>query len=310
MKKVRRILVPVDFSPTSAAAIRTALRIASQSRAGVTLLHVYPFPRGALGAYRTLKRIEADARGKPGDWVEDSRRTLSAWAARYGKGKIRIAKVFAIGRPGREINIVARQVGADLIVMGTRGLGGLKGAVLGSTTAETLRAADIPVLAVHAGRGASFDPTRVLVADDFGPGGRSAIAAAGDFAKPQGASILLLHVVDLAPILYAGIVEGGLSAPPNYLAEDEKRALAILDRRARTLRRRGFKVECLVVSGTPAVYIARIAGRWRARLVVAATHGRRGITRFVLGNTAEALLRGVRCPILVVPSQAVPRRKR
>ena len=300
MKRIRRILVPVDFSKTSAAAVRTAIRIGTRSKAQVSLLHVYPFPRGTFSAYRTMREIEADAKGGKGAWTAKSQRTLSAWIKRYQTAGISLKKLFAIGRPPEEINTVAKQIKADLIVIGTRGLGGIKGALLGSTAAETVRTTDVPVLTVHEGRGAAGEPGRVVVGDDFGDGGDAAIAAAVTFANPKKARVLLLHVVDPAPLLYAGAAEWGWIAATDTLAEDEKLSKEKIEARADRLRKKGFKVESRVVTGAPAQTIARVGKGWRAQLLIVATHGRKGVSRVFIGNTADQLLRGVRYPILTV----------
>ncbi|MDP3936941.1 MAG: universal stress protein [Deltaproteobacteria bacterium] len=300
MKRVRRILVPVDFSKTSAAAVRTAVRIASRSKARVSLLHVYPFPRGSFSAYRTMREIEADAKGEKGAWTSKSKRTLSAWVTRYQKPGVTLRKLFAIGRPAEEIKTVAVQIKADLIVIGTRGLGGLKGAIIGSTAAEAIRLTDAPVLTVHEGRGATGEASRVVVGDDFGDGGDAAIAAAVAFVDPKKARVLLLHVVDPAPLLYAGAAEWGWIAATDTLAEDEKLSKNKIETRAGKLRRKGFKVECRVVTGPPAQTITRVAKGWKAQLLIVATHGRRGVSRVLIGNTADQLLRSVRTPILTV----------
>ena len=140
----------------------------------------------------------------------------------------------------------------------------------------------------------------MIIGDDFGTGGDAAIAAAIGFADPGKARVLLLHVVDPAPVLYASAAEWGWVAATDALAEDEKLSRENIEQRARPLRRRGFKVECRVVTGAPASTIARVAKLWRAQLLIIASHGRKGVSRVLLGNTAEQLLRSSRCPILTV----------
>ena len=311
MKRIRKILVPVDFSPSSETAMRSAVGIAHHRGARISLLHVYPFAHGSMAMYRTLREIEADTGNKSGKWTGKSKKTLAAWGERISKQRVPVKKYFAIGRPANEIKAVSLQIGADLIVMGTRGLGGLRGAVLGHTAMETVRAATVPVLTVHRGRMATAKPPRVLVADDFGTGGDGAIDAAAAFGDVERTRVLLLHVVDVAPLVYAGPAGWGWASPTTMFTEDEKLALAKLKQRGAALERKGFKVQCRVVTGAPALSIARIARSWRASLLVVATHGRRGVARVLMGNTAEKLLNSAHCPILAVrPESKVSGRKK
>lgn len=61
-----------------------------------------------------------------------------------------------------------------------------------------------------------------------------------------------------------------------------------------------LRVSVHVRFGTPSKAIAQVAADYDADLIVAGTHGRRGVERFVLGSVAEALVRNATCPVLVV----------
>jgi nucleotide-binding universal stress UspA family protein len=205
-----------------------------------------------------------------------------------------------MGRPGDEITLAAEQIGADLIVMGSRGLNEFRGALLGSTAAETVRSAGVPVLTIGAGSGKAFDPHRVLVADDIGPGGIAAIEATEGMFDPESARVLVLHVIDPGPLVYTGVSEWGWAPPPSIPLGNDTRVIAELEKRATRLRKKGFQVECLVANGSPAIVIARIAQKWRAKAVVLATHRRTALARLVIGSTAEAVVRSAPCPVLTV----------
>lgn len=53
--------------------------------------------------------------------------------------------------------------------------------------------------------------------------------------------------------------------------------------------------------GNPKVKIVEVARQWEADLIVIATHGRRGLTRLLMGSVAETVLRNAPCPVLIVP---------
>jgi nucleotide-binding universal stress UspA family protein len=212
--------------------------------------------------------------GKGGAGSVKEHQTLVALAARYERECGKIPIWLAMGRPGEEIVLAADQLRADLIVMGTRGLSGLRGVLLGSTAAETVRSAGVPVLTLGAGGRAPFDPRRVLVADDLGVGGLAAIDAAASMFDPGTSRLLLLHVIDSGPFVYTGVSEWGWAPTPVTPPGNGKHALADLEKRAARLRKRGFRVECAVADGSPAATIAAIADKWKARALVLAT--RRG----------------------------------
>lgn len=301
MKRLKRILVPVDFSRTSAAALRAAERIAIRSKARMHLLHVCPVPHGPLETFRTLRELRAEGGEEEGRKERD---TLAAWAERCrkvcGESAGKVQTWLAMGKPGDEITLAAEQIGVDLIVMGTRGLNDFRSALLGSTAAETVRSAGVPVLTIGAGSGQAFDPRRVLVADDLGPGGIAAIEATDGMFDPGTARVLVLHVIDPGPVVYTGVSEWGWAPTPSIPFGDDARVLAELEKRATWLRKKGFRVECLVANGSPAIVIARIAQKWRAKALVLATHRRTALARLVIGSTAEAVVRSAPCPVLTV----------
>jgi len=313
MTHVRRILVPVDFSRTSAAALRAAARIVARTNARIHLLHVLPVPHGPVQALRALRELRAEGsraqagpegRGEGRAASEKERDTLAAWAERVGKECGKVSTWLAMGNPGEEIVLAAEQLKADLIVMGIRGLNEIRGVLLGSTATETVRSAGVPVLTI--GGGAIFDPRCVLVADDLGAGGLAAIDAAGSMFDPRTARILLLHVIDPALFAYTGVSEWGWAPTPSIPPGDEApRVLADLERRAARLRKKGFGAECLVAEGSPAATIAAVAKKRKARTLVLATHQRTALARLVIGSTAEALIRRSPCPVLTV--KPVPR---
>lgn len=141
------VLVPVDFSPPSAAAVRLAARLtAGQGR--ITLLHVGLSPElyyGDLSAYGfVLPETAADVRA---ELEVQHRQALQRMAAAEAPG----ADVRLMMREGYapEQILAEAKKGYDLLVMGTHGRTGLGRTLLGSVTERVLRAAPIPVLTTH-----------------------------------------------------------------------------------------------------------------------------------------------------------------
>jgi universal stress protein A len=142
----RRILCPIDFSECSRVAMRRAVELASESRAAVTLLHVWQFPLYAFtGEMPTI----------PADLIEELRldagRTLEKWGEEArALGADRLSTSLLEGVAWDQIIAVLRNDPAyDLAVLGTHGRTGLKHVLLGSVAEKVVRHAPCPVLVVR-----------------------------------------------------------------------------------------------------------------------------------------------------------------
>ena len=145
MTQFAKILVPVDFSDHSTAAQETAVEIAKTFSAKIWLLHCYQLHPGGVSPYG----IAAPAS------YHDDVREAGMQRLRERQEKIEAAGVPAeasvsSGFPPQAIIEMADDIGADLIVMGTRGLTGFKHLMLGSVAERTVRSPPCPVLTVKA----------------------------------------------------------------------------------------------------------------------------------------------------------------
>jgi nucleotide-binding universal stress UspA family protein len=147
MKEIHKILVPIDFSEHSQRALDEAIGLAKVFRAEIHLLHCYPLDLVAIAkAYGVTT---------PEDYAfqlhEAAVQRVSEWRAKVRARKILAEQHVTAQPPFSEIPALAEKIGADLIVMGTRGLGGLKHLLLGSVAERTIRSAPCPVLTVKNG---------------------------------------------------------------------------------------------------------------------------------------------------------------
>lgn len=138
--KLRRILVPIDFSGISRHALRYAVPLALEYRAKITLLHAivpppYPTEMGVI-----LLHDETATRTAQKELIRLSRKLIPTVA----RGEIVVCR----GQPYSEITLTARRLKIDLIVLTTHGHTGLKRVLLGSTAERVLRHAHCPVLSV------------------------------------------------------------------------------------------------------------------------------------------------------------------
>lgn len=140
--RVRRILVPLDFSGKSRQALRYATPLAQKFSSEIILLHVLPPASG-----------QADKAAGPlpsaGTPTQAALRRLEAMAATLIPAELRGANLVRVGSPYGEILATARKLDVDMIVLTTRGHSGLKRFFVGSTAEQVMRHAPCPVLSVR-----------------------------------------------------------------------------------------------------------------------------------------------------------------
>jgi nucleotide-binding universal stress UspA family protein len=145
MLEFRTILVPVDFSDHSARALVVATELAKRFQGKLHLIHSYPLPPIAFAPYEVSLPLDFE-RGVR----EAADRQLAACAERARKEGLAVGTTTTAEAPVDAIVACANKIGADLIVMGTQGLTGLKHVLLGSVAERTLRLAPCPVLTLKA----------------------------------------------------------------------------------------------------------------------------------------------------------------
>ena len=143
----QRILVPVDFSEPSKAALEAAIEIGSRvPGAEITVMHVYGVP---VYAYAEGTMMPPAVLAELSTAAQDAVRQL---CDRYRNRGVALRPVSELGTPA---DIVARaeKDRADLIVIGTHGRTGLPRLLLGSVAERVVRTAPCPVLTVHGPNG-------------------------------------------------------------------------------------------------------------------------------------------------------------
>jgi nucleotide-binding universal stress UspA family protein len=300
-----RIVLPLDGSEIAQCAMPYALALADAARAPLTLLQVVPRGSAALeSALRYDAAEEAAALDRCGealDAMAESLRTAS-----------RIVDVHVtVGDPAEEIIRYADRSGGDLIAMATHGKGGALRWAFGSVARKVLTGASVPTLIVRAQDGPDAPAQPATIRSLFVPLDGSALAASvlplvHDLASAVGARVTLARVL---PPLWSeiGITGTAMGMTPVYpvygdeaIAEIETAANADLDAAAQGLKSAGISASYTVRIGSPANTLLALLDETAHDLVIAATHGRTGVVRWVLGSVAERLIEGPRTPVLLV----------
>jgi nucleotide-binding universal stress UspA family protein len=210
----KHVLIATDFSPCSERALAHALPIVRRYGSKVSIVHaILPESREPLTfdpLPRVLDRGRAKAETKMGRLAHEARIT-----------DLNPHMLLERGSVWQVLSSVIPDEKTDLLVLGTRGRGGLKKLALGSVAEEVLHRAACPVLTI----GPDVPPAEVgkaefktiLFATDFGPASTKAFPYALFLAEDCQAQLILLHIVP--PTLVAD-VGPGVYGPGIYLAQE------------------------------------------------------------------------------------------
>jgi nucleotide-binding universal stress UspA family protein len=285
-----KILVPTDFSENAQAALESATSLARSFGASIHLLHVVQMP--------VLPTFPEAAPVVPVTFWQELRehalRNLEKQKARLGTAGVRCEIEVIEDVPGFAIAAAAKRAQADLIVMGSRGLTGVKHVVFGSVAERTVRTAPCPVLTVKAEAGA-LQLRTILVAMDFSPSALKALELAQDLAKRAGpAHVILLHAYYIPVELEQYLVEKGEPA----LEKLSKSVTQELENALARLKQAGISAEYIASRGAPDQLVVELAKQRKVDLIAMGTHGRRGLSHLLLGSVAERVVRTAECAVL------------
>lgn len=147
----KRILVPVDGSPTSKLGLREAIRLAKGQRASLQLVHVVDEHYVLMAAGEVGVQLE----GVIADLKKAARRTIQRLEASVRKQGVPCSSVLLETLTGPAADPIVRQARkwrAELIVIGTHGRRGVRRMLLGSDAEQIVRTSPVPVLLVRARR--------------------------------------------------------------------------------------------------------------------------------------------------------------
>jgi nucleotide-binding universal stress UspA family protein len=291
-----RIVVGVDGSKTSQEALRWAIGLGEALGGEVVAIH-------ALGLLDRWHDPDASARS----W----RRTLCAlvertWCAPLARSRGRHRVEVRDGDPVDVLLAAVEDEDADLLVVGSHGVGYKPELALGSTSLHVLQAARVPVLVVPDRRPAAAAAHalrlhHLLVGVDHSQASRTALELAADIAASLGGSLSVLEVVEYVPAFPLDEPTAAGGRLQRWAAEA---AMALLEAEVRKVRARGVGVQVVVRSGDPAATLLEVANDVDADLVVVGTRGRGGLDELLLGSVARTVADRARRPTLVVPASA------
>lgn len=272
-----RILVPIDGTANSAAAVRIARRLAERTDSSLLLL-----------------RVDSWLLGKPR--IADGDAELEQQVDELRQAGLNAHYLIQYGRPEDGIATTARYQQSDLIIMAPHRRDGWEALGHHSVTIGMLSRSPAPLLVLpedlsveRATELLTASESRVLVPLDGSTLAERALPSATAWATQYEVPLLLVRVVQ--PMMAAGV--------------EEREARVYLDAvRHRVAEQTTTSIETALVTGNPADEIICAAEGRSVGMIVMSTHGRGGILRTLSGSVAASVLRRTPVPLLIVPPGA------
>lgn len=284
------VVVGVDGSASSLAAVGAAAEEARRRGAGLRVVHAFLWPAMHVP-------LGGSPLGPPEGGLQAMVEKLVAEAVEHAKSvapDVEVSHAVVTGEPLTVLE--AQSLNAELVVVGSRGMGGFVGLLVGSTAVHLASHGRCPVLVVRE-TGASDGP--VVVGVDGSPAGAKAIDFAFAEASLRGADLVALHSWTTwnAPAPMPQDEKAPYASGPGELGAGEERLLseALAGQQERYP---GVKVRSEVVHG--GTREALIEASRTAQLLVVGARGRGGFTGLLLGSVSQAMLHHTHCPVAVV----------
>ncbi len=140
-------------------------------------------------------------------------------------------------------------------------------------------------------------PTKILVPTDFSESAEAAVAYAVDLAEKVGAKVCILHVYELPLVQYPDVSAGFSAELVNDLERWSQEGVGEL---VAKYQGRGVELTTRVTCGDAREHVLEVARVEQADLVCMGTHGRRGVSRWLIGSVAESVVRTSPVPVLTI----------
>jgi nucleotide-binding universal stress UspA family protein len=287
----KAIVVGIDGSDTAIRAARWAAIEAHRRKLPLRLVHTFDIPVGYLPGVVAPQAVRDGMREQGWDWLHAARDAVAEIVPDLDP---ELVVEFGPVMPF----LVGQSRTASVVVLGTRGLGGFTGLLVGSVSVALAGRAHCPVI-IARGRGADDVPPLdgpVVVGVDGTPAGEAAIAFAFEEAAIRGAALYAVHTWTDT------LLDAALAGDPAMLDFHplQQSAYEILAERLAGWQEKypDVRVYREVVRDRPAAALLRYAEN--AALVVVGTRGRGGFRGLVLGSTSQHLLHHAPCPVAVV----------
>lgn len=288
---LKTLVIGTALSELSDVVVRAGAAVARATGASPWLVHAYMSPAYSSDILDG-RWLELQAESVLDGLAQQARRTGLAGLPGFKPDQLRPV----IGSPPREIVELARQVKADLLVVGAEESGVLHRIFLGSTADGVIRKAPCPVLVVRSG--SAFPPARVEIPVDLSPVSAKAFQKGLSFLAQIGAALTETEVFF---VLNPFEVGGSLHFTPEQIerfAGEEVRRFVEANSAGRAPRLARIR------TGYPREEIVGVLKDRQVDLAILGTHGRSGFERLAIGSVAAEVMHQAACNLLLIPPEA------
>jgi nucleotide-binding universal stress UspA family protein len=265
----KKIIVPVDFSAASLAALKAGAWFSQQHQSELVLLYVVEHAGGIF------RDEAAEARRR-----NAAENQLNQLAAQLAKEGVQVSLMFEEGKPYKAILKASEDVLAEMIVMGAYGDASREYGLAGSNTTRVIRAANCPVLSVRDPLG-DFDGNKLMIPVDPQFGIRELRSYLQQYHEQFNPEVVLVSV-----------------AKPKHT--DVAKLADYLSQQRDTLHKQGIsKVRTQVLENSDVTSaLLSFAATEKVDMIWMETHGREGVSNLVLGSITEEVLNQSSIPVL------------
>jgi nucleotide-binding universal stress UspA family protein len=294
-----KILLAIDGSESAELAARTVVDLSTRLDSELHVIYVTPEHSYHHAYYDLRHREEVE------QFRREDQRVLDELADRMREAGGTVAEThLRVGEAAKEIVDLAEELGAGLIVMGSRGHSRISRLLMGSVSDSVVRHAHCSVLVVrgdeHGEEGRSYPPSNILLAFDGSKSSSEAAQAAAEIANATDSELHIVFVLQpdryephLGPEMWEGWQAG--------LERAKQHARSWVEGQAERIRgERTKSVEAHLALGKPAEEIVRLAEELGAGLIVVGSRGLGGIRRALIGSVSDSVVRHAHSSVLVV----------
>lgn len=291
------IVVPLDGSELSEAALAYVIPLAVRLNSKVVLLHVDGDPYiDMFGGVTTAPSFRTQT---------SMSNYLSAIAERLQSEGLQCETHREAGAAAAVILNYVEEHQPDLIVLSTHGRSGVRRMIVGSVTTAILPRAQTPVLVVHPREGeetldTSFE--NLVIPLDMSERSEDVLPIAGELAGALNLDSTLITCIPSAAQVFSGSVYDMHSYPDDLIQQAQQAADEYIQSAADAFAREyALEAQWESLEGGAASKIVEYAQTQPNSLIAMCTQGRTGLGRWVLGSVTDAVIRTGNTPVLVIP---------
>ncbi len=275
---MKRILVPVDFSKYSEYALEVAAKIAKDQKSEIVVVHMMGLKEPFLSRDEEREVFNALS------YMKITKERFEKFLDKPYLKEIKVTDAVHNDKKFSELDDIALDRGAELIVMGSHGLSGMKDIFVGSNTEKVVRSSGIPVLVIKS-RIPNFRIKNAIFACDFKDDYLAAFQKTRRFLKPFGVEPKPLFInipekfmssLEMESMASEFLLNAGLENPDIYKQVD-------------------FYSDYTLESG-----IYHYCDEKNIDLIIVPTHGRKGLAHFFYGSIGENVANNAQVPVLTM----------